>query len=224
MKAISDIYTNLGHHGRRYHKVHKHVTCLIQSMEALMDTYIQIRSTTHEDVRLPDLKPLNSLIVLTKYSFDGEYRTVMNDLGVIFSVAEFITLCHIYHPIAFSYPDHAQIDLVECLRYGTTLLTNVTCGDHHVKSALSLLLPFLEVLVTVLYGTLPQDVYRTILSLIRNLSWKASSQSKDNFSHLQICSALVKLGLQCSDETTLKVLTGALWNLSAHNDMNKEVW
>ncbi|XP_063673780.1 adenomatous polyposis coli protein 2-like isoform X2 [Bolinopsis microptera] len=222
MKAISDVYRNLGETGRKHYKVHRHASTLVRSLEGLMDAYIKLR--TDPDTPLPNTQPLKTLIILTKLSFDEEYRTVMNDIGVIFAISEYIALCALYKPIAFSFPEHnsTQISLSEVVKYGCTALTNLTCGDQHVKTALSHITPFLEVLLGLLHGNESPDVVRVVTSLFRNLSWRASSQTKLNLAHCQVCSVLIDVGRRCSDASTMKVLTSSLWNLSAHNAANKE--
>ncbi|KAL5255466.1 hypothetical protein ACHWQZ_G010889 [Mnemiopsis leidyi] len=162
-------------------------------VESLVDAYTKLR--TDPDSPLPTCQPLNTLILLSKLSFEEDYRTVMNDVGV---------------------------SLTEAVKYGCTALTNLTCGDQHVKTALSHLTPFLEVLLGLLHGNETQEVVKVVISLFRNLSWRASSQTKQNLARCQVCSVLVDVGRRCSDAGTMKVLTSCLWNLSAHNSANKE--
>ena len=78
-------------------------------------------------------------------------------------------------------------------------------------------------LLGLLHGKESQDVVRVVVSLFRNLSWRASSQTKQNLAQCQVCSVLIDVGRRCSDASTMKVLTSSLWNLSAHNAANKEV-
>ncbi|KAL5255467.1 hypothetical protein ACHWQZ_G010889 [Mnemiopsis leidyi] len=163
-------------------------------VESLVDAYTKLR--TDPDSPLPTCQPLNTLILLSKLSFEEDYRTVMNDVGV---------------------------SLTEAVKYGCTALTNLTCGDQHVKTALSHLTPFLEVLLGLLHGNETQEVVKVVISLFRNLSWRASSQTKQNLARCQVCSVLVDVGRRCSDAGTMKVLTSCLWNLSAHNSANKEI-
>ena len=223
IRAISEVYRNLGERGRKQYKVHRHAANLVRCLEGLMDTYTKLR--TDPDTPLPNTQPLNTLILLTKLSFDDDYRTVMNDLGVIFAISEYISLCTLYKPISFSLPEHSatQVCLSEVVKYGCTALTNLTCGDQHVKTALSHLTPFLEVLLGLLHGNETQEVVKVVTSLFRNLSWRASSQTKQNLARCQVCSVLVDVGRRCTDAGTMKVLTSCLWNLSAHNSVNKEV-
>ena len=113
MRAISDVYRNLGERGRKQYKVHRHASNLVRCLEGLVDSYVKLR--TDPDTVLPNTQPLNTLVILTKLSFDEDYRTVMNDLGVIFAISEYISLCALYKPIAFSFPEHnvSQISLSE---------------------------------------------------------------------------------------------------------------
>ena len=224
MKAISNLYRNLGESGRKHYKVHRHTTVLVRSLEGLIEGYANLK--IDPDTPLPQTQPLNMLAVLTKLSFDENYRTVMNDLGVVFAVSEYIQLCALYKPVTFSLPEHAasQVSLSEVVKYGCTVLTNLSCGDQHVKSALSQLSPLLEVLLGTLYDKSESiEVVRVVVSLFRNLSWRASSLTKHNLAQVQVCSVLLAVGRSCDDVSTMRVLTSTLWNLSAHNTTNKEV-
>ena len=224
VRAISNLYRHLGESGKRHYKVHRHTALLVRSLEALMEVYVKLR--TDPDTPLPQTQPLTMLAALTKLSFDENYRAIMNDLGVIFAVSEYIQLCALYKPIVFSLPEHAasQVSLSEVAQYGCTVLTNLSCGDQHVKSALSQLSPLLEVLLTVLYDKSENsEVIRVVVSLFRNLSWRAGSLTKHNLAQIQVCSVLLAVGRTCEDVSTMRVLTSSLWNLSAHNTANREV-
>lgn len=224
MKAISDIYRNLEEAGSKHSKVHRYVGVLVRCLEGLMDTYMKLR--TDPDTPLPTTQPLKALIVLSKLSFHEDYRTAMNDLGVIFVVTEYVLMCGLYKSIVFSFPEHTvtQVSLPEVVKYGCATLTNLTCGDQHVKTALSHLAPFLETLLALLHDhQLAEPSAKIIVSLFRNLSWRASSATKQNLAQVQVCSSLLEVGMRCSDPSTMKIITSTLWNLSAHNTANKEV-
>lgn len=223
IRAISEVFRGCGEGARRQYKVHRHAATLVRCVESLVDAYTKLR--TDPDSPLPTCQPLNTLILLSKLSFEEDYRTVMNDVGVIFAISEYVSLCALYRPLTGSLPEHTatQVSLTEAVKYGCTALTNLTCGDQHVKTALSHLTPFLEVLLGLLHGNETQEVVKVVISLFRNLSWRASSQTKQSLARCQVCSVLVDVGRRCSDAGTMKVLTSCLWNLSAHNSANKEV-
>lgn len=61
-----------------------------------------------------------------------------------------------------------------------------------------------------------------MVSLFRNLSWRAGSLTKHNLAQIQVCSVLLAVGRTCEDVSTMRVLTSSLWNLSAHNTANRE--
>ena len=166
ISAITSIYKNIGDSGRQHLRIHKHATALINSSECLMDTFTSIRSQQNEDNILPELSPLKTLAKLTQLSFDENYRAIMNNLNIIYAVSEFIVICATFQPIAFSFEDSSQIDLSECLKYGCTLLTNLTCGDHHNKAALCQLSPVLVILSSAISGQ-SEDVVRIVAGLFR---------------------------------------------------------
>lgn len=130
MRAIAEVYRNLGEAGRKHYKVHRHTGMLIKSLEGLMDVYMKLRSAP--DTQLPETQPLKILVLLTKLSFNEDYRTVMNDIGVIFAIAEYVQMCALFRPIAFSFPEIAgvQVDLLEVTKFACTALTNLSCGDQ----------------------------------------------------------------------------------------------
>lgn len=58
-------------------------------------------------------------------------------------------------------------------------------------------------------------------SILRNLSWRADSQSKDNLREVGAVKALMEVAMSTNKETTLKSFLSAIWNLSAHSTENK---
>lgn len=73
----------------------------------------------------------------------------------------------------------------------------------------------------------------SFLSLLRNLAWKADKKSKDVLSNSNVVRVLMMTAMDVSmrmavseeasakEESTLKVVLSALWNLSAHCGKNK---
>lgn len=58
-------------------------------------------------------------------------------------------------------------------------------------------------------------------SVLRNLSWRADSSSKDALQQANVVCSLITVSMQTQRESTLKSMLSALWNLSAHSSKNK---
>ena len=58
-------------------------------------------------------------------------------------------------------------------------------------------------------------------SVLRNLSWRADSCSKENLQQTNVVRALISVAMETHRESTLRSMLSALWNLSAHSSSNK---
>lgn len=57
--------------------------------------------------------------------------------------------------------------------------------------------------------------------MLRNLSWRADTNSKQVLREVGAVKGLTKAAMTCQKEATLKSVLSALWNLTAHCSMNK---
>lgn len=57
--------------------------------------------------------------------------------------------------------------------------------------------------------------------MLRNLSWRADSASKDALQQTNVVQALITMSMETHRESTLKSMLSALWNLSSHSSCNK---
>lgn len=57
--------------------------------------------------------------------------------------------------------------------------------------------------------------------MLRNLSWRADSTSKEILREVGTVTGLMKAAMINNKENTLKSILSALWNLSAHSTENK---
>ena len=57
--------------------------------------------------------------------------------------------------------------------------------------------------------------------MLRNLSWRADSPSKDALQQSDIARSLVVVAMETHRESTLKSMLSALWNVSSHSNGNK---
>lgn len=58
-------------------------------------------------------------------------------------------------------------------------------------------------------------------SVLRNLSWRADSLSREMLREVGAVALLTKASMEANKEATLKSILSALWNLSAHCTANK---
>lgn len=58
-------------------------------------------------------------------------------------------------------------------------------------------------------------------SVLRNLSWRADSSSKEALQQANVVRSLITVAMETHRESTLKSMLSALWNLSAHSSSNK---
>lgn len=63
--------------------------------------------------------------------------------------------------------------------------------------------------------------YQVTASVLRNLSWRADAHSKQALRQVDACTALMLTAMEVKKESTMKSILSALWNLSAHCNMNK---
>jgi adenomatosis polyposis coli protein len=57
--------------------------------------------------------------------------------------------------------------------------------------------------------------------VLRNLSWRADSASKDALQQTNVVQSLITMSMETHRESTLKSMLSALWNLSSHSSCNK---
>lgn len=64
-------------------------------------------------------------------------------------------------------------------------------------------------------------LFQVTASVLRNLSWRADSTSKEILREVGSVTGLMKAAMIRNKENTLKSILSALWNLSAHCTENK---
>lgn len=150
-----------------------------------------------------------------KLSFDEAHRHAMCQLGGLHAVAELIEMDHAAHG--------SECDDQNCVtlrRYAGMALTNLTFGDGNNKALLCSFREFMKALVAQLRS--PSDDLRQVTaSVLRNLSWRADSSSKQTLREVGAVMGLTMAAMEGRKESTLKSILSALWNLSAHCSTNK---
>ncbi|CAK9800936.1 Adenomatous polyposis coli protein [Anthophora quadrimaculata] len=190
---------------------------VLRFLEQLRD-YCQALRTSLETGHVPDdleRHPGPTIAALMKLSFDEAHRHAMCQLGGLHAVAELIEMDHMAHG--------SECDDQNCItlrRYAGMALTNLTFGDGNNKALLCSFREFMKALVSQLRS--PSDDLRQVTaSVLRNLSWRADTSSKQTLREVGAVTGLMKAAMEGRKESTLKSILSALWNLSAHCSTNK---
>ncbi|XP_078036280.1 uncharacterized protein LOC144469657 isoform X1 [Augochlora pura] len=190
---------------------------VLRFLEQLRD-YCQALRSSLESGQVPDdleRHPGPTIAALMKLSFDEAHRHAMCQLGGLHAVAELIEMDHMAHG--------SECDDQNCItlrRYAGMALTNLTFGDGNNKALLCSFREFMKALVSQLRS--PSDDLRQVTaSVLRNLSWRADTSSKQTLREVGAVTGLMKAAMEGRKESTLKSILSALWNLSAHCSTNK---
>ncbi|XP_014245242.1 adenomatous polyposis coli homolog isoform X2 [Cimex lectularius] len=154
--------------------------------------------------------PGPAIAALMKLSFDEEHRLAMCQLGALYVIARLVQVEAPYH----------QECCVTLKRYAGMALTNLTFGDGNNKALLCSMKPFMAALVAQLSSN-SEDLTQVTASVLRNLSWRADAASKQSLREVGSVPALMRAAMAATREQTLKSVLSALWNLSAHCNINK---
>ncbi|XP_029154939.1 LOW QUALITY PROTEIN: microtubule-associated protein futsch-like [Nylanderia fulva] len=191
---------------------------VLRFLEQLRDYCQNLRMSVERDRTAVDLErghPAATIAALMKLSFDEAHRHAMCQLGGLHAVAELIEMDHLAHG--------SESDDQNCItlrRYAGMALTNLTFGDGNNKALLCSFKEFMKALVSQLRS--PSDDLRQVTaSVLRNLSWRADSSSKQTLREVGAVTGLMKAAMEGRKESTLKSILSALWNLSAHCSTNK---
>ncbi|XP_044743174.1 uncharacterized protein LOC123305506 isoform X2 [Chrysoperla carnea] len=162
-----------------------------------------------------DKHPAQIIANLMKLSFDEGHRIAICQLGGLQAIAKLIQVDHLVHG-----SDSEDLQCITLRRYAGMALTNLTFGDGNNKALLCSLHEFMQVLVKQLYSN-SEDLKQVTASVLRNLSWRADSQSKQILREVGAVVGLAYAAMNSQKEATLKSVLSALWNLSAHCSINK---
>ncbi|XP_014283786.1 uncharacterized protein [Halyomorpha halys] len=178
----------------------------------LLDQIIAYTDALHDDPQshAEEGHPGPAIAALMKLSFDEEHRLAMCQLGALYVVARLVQV-------------EARYNLDCCItvkRYAGMALTNLTFGDGNNKALLCSMKPFMTALVSQLSSS-SEDLTQVTASVLRNLSWRADAASKQALREVGSVPALMKAAMSATREPTLKSVLSALWNLSAHCNLNK---
>ncbi len=127
----------------------------------------------------------------------------------------------------------------EIRRCAVVALTNLTFGNERIKSFLCASEGFIPVMLCNLQSPF-ENLRKATAHLFRNLAWKADRRSRKVLSDSDVVRTLLAAAMDAEarletakrssgteaqgegkEETTLKIMLSALWNLSAHCSKNK---
>ncbi|KAJ2947246.1 hypothetical protein O0L34_g16956 [Tuta absoluta] len=182
----------------------------------ILEDVVESRKEGKEVIEDENTKhPSQSVAALMKLSFDEEHRHVVCQLGGLQTLAALVSGDQAAHG--------SRTDDNTCLtmrKYAGMTLTNLTFGDGNNKSLLCSFKDFMMALVEQLES--PNDDMRQVTAaVLRNLSWRADTNSKQVLREVGAVKGLTKAAMTCQKEATLKSVLSALWNLTAHCSMNK---
>ncbi|XP_076254501.1 uncharacterized protein LOC143192764 isoform X3 [Rhynchophorus ferrugineus] len=189
----------------------KYVECLRNGEEFDAEISASLGAASEDG----DKHPVQTIAHLMKLSFDEGHRQAICQLGGIHTIAAMVEIEHMMHGST-----SAEGHCVLMRRYACMALTNLTFGDGGNKALLCSLRDFMRSLVAQLQS--PSDELRQVTaSVLRNLSWRADSTSKEVLRDIGSVAALMRAAMLQNKENTLKSILSALWNLSAHCTENK---
>lgn len=199
--------------GRREKKVLRYIELIMEYCNLLR------QSITNDNLRAAakDHKnhPLKAMCSLMTISFDQEHRHAMCQLGALQTIASLVHYDHAVHGV-----DATNADCISLRRYAGMALTNLTFGDGNNKALLCANRDFMKALVAQIH-TYADDLLQVTANVLRNLSWRADNDMKTVLNEIGTVTALTVAAMRNTNETTLKAILSALWNLSAHCSKNK---
>ncbi|KAL3278480.1 hypothetical protein HHI36_013799 [Cryptolaemus montrouzieri] len=200
-------------HSQPDEKLRKRETRILKLLETV-SYYTETLEFICDNVQ-DDKHPVQIVSQMMKYSFDEGYRQAICQLGGIHSIAK---LMEMEHKIHGGVTEETNCNLLR--KYSCMVLTNLTFGDSGNKALLCSYKDFIKALVIQLQS--PNDELRQVTaSVLRNLSWRADSTSKEILKDVGCVRGLMKAAMMDNKENTLISILSALWNLSAHCTENK---
>ncbi|XP_034933727.1 uncharacterized protein [Chelonus insularis] len=204
-------------HARSDEKIGRREARVLRLLEQIRDYCQMLRISLKSERPLDDLErhPGPTIAALMKLSFDEAHRHAMCQLGGLHAVTELIEMDHAVHG-----SDSDDQSCITLRRYAGMALTNLTFGDGNNKALLCSFREFMKALVSQLRSS-SDDLRQVTASVLRNLSWRADSSSKQTLREVGAVTALMRAAMEGRKESTLKSILSALWNLSAHCSTNK---
>ena len=187
------------------------LSCLKASFEIEEEDLIQCKQYCEERIEYA-LKKIN-----TKSYDKQDYRPAILALGGIQAVAEILV---VNYKLSKYYATHSSKIVIlhpdSVISFVLNILVNLTYGDSKSKSTLCQVPHFFSSLI---YHTWHgnESVIANAAQILRNLSWRASSDVKAIIAESDAAIALCDTISKVRKDVSLQHITSALWNLSAHS-------
>ena len=169
-------------------------------------------------------RPGQGIESLMHLSFKTEYRQAILLLGGLFAVAELLEADHKANAMSSVSLDDSDIYRIhpgiDIRKHCCMILTNLTFGGGTVKSELCQMINCLHIIVLQLESQ-SEELVHSAANILRNLSWNAEDFAKQALRSCGAVRGLIRASNRVRDEATMRALTSALWNLSAHLKENK---
>jgi adenomatosis polyposis coli protein len=195
--------------GRREARVIKLIEQLFDYCDALR---LILKNEMNDNI---DRHPIQAIGTLMKISFDEEHRFAMCQLGALQTISTLIQLDHAVHGSLST-----SSNCITMRRYAGMCLTNLTFGDGNNKALLCSNKSFMKALVDQINSS-SDELVQVSASVLRNLSWRADVNMKQALNEIETVKILTTVAMKCVQETSLKAILSALWNLSNHCAKNK---
>ncbi|CAJ0594445.1 unnamed protein product [Cylicocyclus nassatus] len=176
-----------------------------------------LRRLPHGSVPAPSYYPrlFGALDCIVKESFDEEYRKVAIILGLVESLAELLVL----ELAVFEIPSRNEHRSLRKLI--ANALTNLTYGHAASKRRLCFYSGFIPTVVRIINEA--RNLAQVYAGLIRNLSWMADGKMSDILSPTaKALSRAAVIAHNERDESCVRAILSALWNLASHSERNKK--
>ena len=156
-----------------------------------------------------------ALAAIMKLSFEEEHRAALGELGGVEAIGEFLQVRYATKEQDSDSPGSSL------LKYASMTLTNMTFGNTRNKALLGNSPGIVKAFLGHLKVINDEDLIQVSASVLRNLSCKADERSKTVFQECNAVAALMTAAQKVSDESALRTILYAVWNLSAHSSENK---
>ncbi|KAK6731998.1 hypothetical protein RB195_008068 [Necator americanus] len=175
-----------------------------------------LRRLPHGSVPAPSYYPrlFSALDCIVKESFDEEYRKVAIILGLVDSLAELLVLELAVFEVSSRNEHRSLRKLI------ANALTNLTYGHAASKRRLCFYSGFIPTVVRILNEA--RNLAQVYAGLVRNLSWMADGKMSDILSPTaKALSRAAVIAHNERDESCVRAILSALWNLASHSERNK---
>ena len=171
-------------------------------------------------------RPGHGIESLMQLSYKQEYRPAILLLGGVYAVGELLEADHKAIATSVMSRDDSDINRLhpgtDLRRHCCVILTNLTFGGAAVKIELCRMINCLHIIVLQLESH-SEELVKAAGNILRNLSWNAEEFAKKSLHSCNTVGGIIRACRRAREETTLRALTSALWNLSAFKENKADI-